>query len=79
MEHPVIGEKNLRRRSGRFGQSCPIIRHHHERLNGTGYPDGLKNGSIPLTGSDRVDRGCVRCPKRLTSPYRRASPAETSS
>jgi len=26
----------------------PVIRHHHERYNGTGYPDGLKGEEIPL-------------------------------
>jgi putative two-component system response regulator len=27
----------------------PIIRHHHEKLNGSGYPDGIKSIQIPLT------------------------------
>jgi putative two-component system response regulator len=46
-EHPVVGDAlcaGLRSlRSVR-----PIVRHHHERLDGSGYPDGLKNGAVPL-------------------------------
>lgn len=32
-----------------FRDVLPIIRHHHERLDGTGYPDGLKGDEIPIT------------------------------
>ena len=32
-----------------FRYVLPIIRHHHEKMNGTGYPDGLKGDEIPLT------------------------------
>jgi putative two-component system response regulator len=45
--HPEIGERICRplRASRTF---APIIRHHHERFNGTGYPDGLRAERIPL-------------------------------
>src|SRR5262249_48215561 len=46
-QHPIIGDRlcgNLR--SLRLVR--PIVRHHHERLNGTGYPDGLRGDDIPL-------------------------------
>ncbi len=48
MEHPIVGEqicaplKSLR-------HALPLIRHHHERLDGSGYPDGLQGEQIPVT------------------------------
>ncbi|MCC0177598.1 response regulator [Waterburya agarophytonicola K14] len=45
-QHVLIGEEicqPLRNRSG----VLPIIRHHHERWDGTGYPDGLSGTDIP--------------------------------
>lgn len=45
--HPILGEEILagfKRLSGLL----PIVRHHHERLDGTGYPDGLRAEQIPL-------------------------------
>lgn len=46
-KHPVLGEEMLKdaKISCRVG---PIIRHHHERWNGKGYPDGLRKNSIAL-------------------------------
>ena len=47
-EHPVIGERIcLPLRSLKL--VLPIIRHHHERWDGGGYPDGLAGEAIPLT------------------------------
>lgn len=73
-EHPVVGERICRPLKS-FRQVLPIIRHHHEKLDGSGYPDGLKGEQIPLTArilqaADIYDA--------LTSgrPYRKALPDE---
>ncbi|MDI6707274.1 MAG: HD-GYP domain-containing protein [Bacillota bacterium] len=45
--HPVIGADILRKDG--FDQGVvEAVRHHHERWDGTGYPDGLKGEEIPL-------------------------------
>ena len=47
-EHPLIGERIcLPLRS--LQRVLPIIRHHHERWDGSGYPDGLAGDAIPIT------------------------------
>src|SRR5262249_36353559 len=46
-EHPVVGDAlcaGLRS----LQAVRPIVRSHHERLDGSGYPDGLKNAEVPL-------------------------------
>jgi putative two-component system response regulator len=47
-QHPIVGE-NICRPLKTFRLVLPIIRHHHEKLDGSGYPDGLKGDEIPLT------------------------------
>ncbi len=47
-EHPVVGERICAPLKS-FRLVLPIIRHHHEKLNGSGYPDGLRGEEIPLT------------------------------
>jgi response regulator RpfG family c-di-GMP phosphodiesterase len=44
--HPVIGGRIVR---SLYGYNLePIVLHHHERFDGTGYPSGLKGDDIPL-------------------------------
>lgn len=45
--HPVIGYDILKPTRA-FREVLPIVRWHHERPNGTGYPDGLRDKAIPL-------------------------------
>lgn len=46
-EHPVIGATILGKEHN-FIRIGRLIRHHHEKFNGTGYPDKLKGGDIPI-------------------------------
>jgi putative two-component system response regulator len=45
--HPEIGERICAPLAA-FGVFGPIIRHHHERWDGGGYPDGLRGEGIPV-------------------------------
>jgi len=46
-EHPAIGA-NILGQLGMWEKERQIIRWHHERFDGTGYPDGLKQKEIPF-------------------------------
>ena len=46
-QHPVIGE-NICRPLKSLRAVLPIIRHHHEHWDGSGYPDALTAENIPL-------------------------------
>jgi cyclic di-GMP phosphodiesterase len=72
--HAVIGERICAPLKS-FRQVLPIIRWHHERQDGSGYPDQLKSGQIPLTA--RVLQ-TVDIYDALTTdrPYRKALSSE---
>jgi putative nucleotidyltransferase with HDIG domain len=46
-QHPVIGERILSNVDD-YGEIASIVRHHHERVDGQGYPDRKAGGGIPL-------------------------------
>jgi putative two-component system response regulator len=46
-QHPITGE-NICKPLRSLRLVLPIIRHHHEHINGSGYPDGMRAGEIPL-------------------------------
>ena len=48
-QHTVIGHRILSDSSSELLQYAAVIaRTHHERMDGAGYPDGLKGDQIPL-------------------------------
>jgi len=74
-QHPVVGERICSPLKS-FRHVLPVIRHHHEKLDGSGYPDGLKGEDIML--SARILQ-TVDIYDALTTarPYRKAlSPEE---
>lgn len=46
-QHPIVGARICAPLRS-FRLVHPVIRHHHERMDGSGYPDGLKGEQIPL-------------------------------
>jgi putative two-component system response regulator len=47
--HPVAGYNICLPLKKNLGYALEVIRHHHEKLDGSGYPDGLKNEEISAT------------------------------
>ena len=45
--HPIVGA-NMFKQINLFKDIVPIVKHHHENYDGTGYPDGLSGEKIPL-------------------------------
>ena len=73
-DHPVIGDR-LCGELRSLRQVRPIVRHHHERLDGSGYPDGLQGDAIPLLAQIM---GIVDVYDAITTtrPYKPAATAE---
>jgi len=82
--HPILGEQICAPLKS-FRDALPLIRSHHERMNGTGYPDGLCGEEISLIvrllqiadicdalTSDRPYRKAVSLPRALVILYEEA-------
>jgi len=75
-EHPAIGERILSKVED-YAEIARVVRHHHERVDGLGYPEGLSEDSIPVMSriisvADAYDA--------MTSdrPYRDAMPSRVA-
>ena len=73
-EHPIIGERIISKVSF-FADIAPMVRWHHERWDGLGYPDGIKGENIPVPVRilNLVDAFDAMTSDR---PYRKALPIE---
>lgn len=47
-QHPSIGVDKVLKPNASLKDLIPIVKHHHERIDGKGYPDKLKGDEIPL-------------------------------
>jgi putative nucleotidyltransferase with HDIG domain len=71
--HPIIGAEIVGRMKG-LQELVPLVRHHHERWDGRGYPDGLEGEEIPLGArilalADSLDAMCSDRPYRRTRSF----------
>ena len=71
--HPLIGSEILRDIDF-LGEGKLVVRHHHERWDGAGYPDGLAGEAIPLSArvfavADTLDALTTDRPYRPASDW----------
>jgi putative nucleotidyltransferase with HDIG domain len=75
--HTVEGQKMLERIGGFMGEIGQIVRSHHERWDGCGYPDGLSGDAIPMAA--RIVSACDTFNAMTTTrSYRKAMPASAA-
>ena len=71
--HTIAGESMLTRIGGVLEEAGVVVRTHHERYDGKGYPDGLAGEEIPIAA--RVIAACDAFNAMTTDrPYRKAMP-----
>lgn len=75
-QHPIVGDRICAGLKS-FRLVLPVIRHHHEKLNGTGYPDRLKGEAIPRTARalqivDVFDALTTKRPYKAALPHDQA-------
>jgi putative nucleotidyltransferase with HDIG domain len=75
-DHPEIGERILAKVDD-YAEIANIVRHHHERIDGQGYPDGLFGDDIPLLSRIIAVADAYNA---MTSdrPYRDAMPSQVA-
>ena len=75
-EHSAIGERILSH-VDEYSEIATIVRHHHERIDGQGYPDGLADEDIPLVSRIIAVADAYNA---MTSdrPYRDAMPSRVA-
>jgi putative nucleotidyltransferase with HDIG domain len=75
-EHSVIGERILREVDA-YDDVATIVRHHHERIDGEGYPDGMPGRDVPLLSRVIAVADAYNA---MTShrPYREAMPSRVA-
>lgn len=72
-EHPLLGERMLSPLARESPDVLRIVRSHHERLDGRGFPDGLRGDMIPVEArivavADAFDAMTTRRPYRESRP-----------
>ncbi|MDO8795397.1 MAG: response regulator [Vicinamibacterales bacterium] len=76
-QHTIVGDR-LCGEMRALRKVRPIVRHHHERLDGSGYPDGLRDEAIPLLAQimgivDVFDALTTERPYKVALPFARAA------
>jgi hypothetical protein len=75
-EHSAIGERILSHVND-YAETARVVRHHHERIDGQGYPDGIRDEEIPIVSRIIAVADAYNA---MTSdrPYRDAMPSRVA-